>query len=183
MREHFYVRGSGGYFTNLQLYAYRKARQAWDDLNQEYADNGEYTEQLQEKCVFAVAALGLSVAQLLGQNNPKPQPSGVPSPKALFSEFVTKHGLDPDLVPRFDRLVDFYDAIRHFGRSDDDAKYAKVLALDFDTTRECFETGVEVWKQVISAYGDQLGSDLKDLDPSVHPPHDDEYYLPPGDDA
>src|SRR5690606_14820625 len=177
MRHLFYVRESGGYFTNLQMYAYRAARQAWDDLNAEYARHGAHTEQLREKCVLAVATLGLSISQLLGQNNPNPRASDVPSPQVLFKDFVSEHKLDARLIPRFNRFVDYYDAIRHFGVSDDDSKYALILQLDYETTRECFDTGIEIWRQVVQAYSRTPGSRLDDFRPEVHPPDEDEFYF------
>ena len=177
-RKLFYVRDSGGSFTNLQVYAYRRSLEEWSAIRHEHAALGRFDGELRERSVFAVCALCLSLGQLLGQNNPHPLRSRTPAPKALFRSVAAELQLDPTLQPRFERLIDFYDAARHFGISEDDAKYDAILALDFETVSAFFETGVEVWFGVIAAFGENPSTRLDDFDPRVHPPDGFERFWP-----
>jgi len=84
---HYYHLDSTGEYTNLQLYSLRQAQRYWREIQQDYQKYGEDTENLKERCVFVIAALGLSISQLLGQNNPTLQ-KDVPSPRRLS---IKKH--------------------------------------------------------------------------------------------
>lgn len=180
-RNLFYIRDSGGSFTNLQLYAYRRALEEWDQIRGDYDVHGEDFHELRERCVFAIAALGLSLSQLLGQNNPTPLRTRVPSPRRLFRDVAKELDLGESLIPQFDYLYDFYDAVRHFGKSEDDSKYEKVLELDFPATARCFEIGIEIWSELINAYRRDPSNRLDDFDPRVHPPDGFEQYWPTWD--
>lgn len=175
---YFYHLDSGGYFTNLQLYALRQAKACWSDLQRDYARDGELAERLRERCVFAVAALGLSVSQLLGQNNPRPT-DRVPSPTVLLRALVEAHGIDPAILERFERFVRLYDGCRHFGLSTSGVGHERVKELTFDATTECFEIGLDVWAAVLSVFGKQPGSDLGELDVRRYPDEDEEEFFIP----
>jgi hypothetical protein len=86
----YYSLDSTGEHTNLQLYALRHARRLWEELMIDYARDRETTENLHERCVLIVATLGLSIAQLLGQNATSVG-SRVQMPVQIFSDFVDVH--------------------------------------------------------------------------------------------
>ena len=161
--QRYYHLDSGGAFTNLQLYCLRQAHRAWDELEADYQLDEEHTNQLRERCVFAVATLGLSISQLLGQNNPKPE-AGVPAPAKLLRSFVNAHGLDPKLATEFARFQYFYDGCRHFGKSTSGIGHRRVDDLTFGAARECFDVGNRIWRAVLEVFGKVPGSDFADLD-------------------
>ncbi len=158
----YYHLDSGGERTNLQLFALKEAKRTWHALAIEMQEYGEDVENLKERCVFALASLGLSIAQLLGQNNPTPEAS-VPAPLEIFRTFVRHHGLPDDLVVRFERFNYFYNGCRHFGKTTTGRGYRSVDELTFTVVRECYEFGLEIWSIVIGVFRSQRDSDLEDF--------------------
>jgi hypothetical protein len=104
MIRKYYHLDSDGEDTNLQLFALRQARIYWQSLQEDHAKLGMDTPALVERSVFVLASLGLSISQLLGQNNPNPT-DRVPSPTALFKSIVDAHGLDTGMIPAIARLT------------------------------------------------------------------------------
>jgi len=160
---HYYHLDSGGERTNLQLFALKEAKRTWDGLAKEVLEYGEDVENLKERCVLALANLGLSISQLLGQNNPAPE-AWVPPPLEILRKFVRHHGLSSDLVVRFERFNYFYNGCRHFGKTTTGRGYKSVDELTFTVARECYEFGLEIWSIVIGVYGRQPDSDLEGFD-------------------
>ena len=160
---HYYHLDSLGEDTNLQLYSLRQARKYWADVQTDYAKYSEGTQRLKERCVFILATLGLSISQLLGQNNPS-ESKDVPYPIQIFDDFVVAHNLDPQLKTRFQRFNYFYNGCRHFGRTTTGAGYNRIDQLSFDVAQECFIFGLEVWKIVIGVYRQQENSCLDEFD-------------------
>lgn len=124
---------------------------------------GENTKDLKERCVFILATLGLSISQLLGQNDPSFE-SDVRPPFRIFNAFVDAHGLDPNLKTRFERFNDLYNGCRHFGKTTTGTGYLRVDQLTYQVAKECFEFGMEVWQTVINVYRNEEDSDLDDFD-------------------
>jgi hypothetical protein len=111
----YYVRDTSGEHTNLQLYALKQAVRYWDELQRDIVEHGEgATDWVRERCVFVLAALGLSISQLLGQNNPNPTDK-VPYLPELFEDFVRAHHLTEAPIAKFKRFNDLYNGCRHFG--------------------------------------------------------------------
>lgn len=159
---HYYHIDSEGEDTNLQLHAYRHAKDLWEKLQKEYNEFGDETEQLKERCVLVLATLGLSISQLLGQNNPTPG-KDVPYPIEIFGDFVEAHRLDPKLRCRFERFNYFYNGCRHFGRTTGSKGYERIDELTVAVAQECYQFGLEVWRTVIAVYRAEEGSDLNEL--------------------
>jgi hypothetical protein len=130
-----------------------------------------------------VAILGLSISQLLGQNNPAPGRT-IPSSTVLLRKFVELHGLDRSILKRFARFTYFYDGCRHFGISESGIGHRRVDELTFEATKECWDIGMEVWLQVLEVFEREAGSDLAQFDPRAYPSayDEDEYYIPPFED-
>jgi hypothetical protein len=84
--HHYYFIDSNGEDTNLQLYSLKQAKLYWADLERDLAESEE-VEHFHERCVFVICTMGLSVSQLLGQNNPQPN-ERVPPPSTIFNSLV-----------------------------------------------------------------------------------------------
>ena len=162
MTNYYYHLITEGEDTNLQLYSFRQAKRYWNELRNEYAEFGENTEHLKERCVFVLATLGLSISQLLGQNNPTVQ-KDVPYPIDVFFEFVDAHGLDPSLKDDFKRFNYFYNGCRHFGRTISGKGYQRINQLTFQVAKECYEFGLRVWTIIIRVYDQDEESDLEEF--------------------
>lgn len=159
----YYVLDSGGAFTNLQLYSLKEALRCWFDLRLDYEHEGDHTSQLKERCVFAVAALGLSLSQLLGQNDPFPEPNSVRFPRQSFRSLATIHNFDKTLVSDFERFLDVYNRCRHFGITVSGNAHRAIDDLTIERTEELFEIGERVWLAVIRASGRERGNRLRDF--------------------
>ena len=161
----YYFIDSSGEDTSLQLYSLKQAKLQWAAL-QDDLSAGDQLEHFQERCVFLICTIGLSVSQLLGQNNP--EPSGrVPSPKSIFDALVDRHRLDPALKIKFKEFIDTYDHCRHFGLTDDGSRHWQVSQVTLDRTRETYEFGLLVWDTVIGTFRRDPKNELDDLDLSV----------------
>jgi hypothetical protein len=140
--------------SNLQLYSLERAADCWNEL----FESGEWYEQeggLTERLAFIVVCLGLSLSQLLGQQNPFPQKERIDSPKILLKEILERWAVDPakrdQLVNGFEELNEYYDAIRHFGRNKDDGKHRTVDQLTFAKVTEFRDVTTDIWDQLIAA--------------------------------
>lgn len=159
---YYYYLTTGGEDTNLQLYSFRQAKNYWNELCEEYTQSGENTVDLRERCVFVLATLGLSISQLLGQNNPTVQ-NKVPYPIDVFFDFVDAHGLEPGLKDEFKRFNYFCNGCRHFGRTTSGRGYQPVNELTFQVAKECYEFGLKVWRTIIRVYDSEEESDLAEF--------------------
>ena len=162
MQRYYYI-DSNGPDTNLQFYTLKQAKIYWDALTTDVASSNE-VDDFHERCVFVVNTVGLSVAQLLGQNNPVPEKGRVPSPIHIFGTLVDANGLDQGLKKQFKEFIDAYDHCRHFGLTDGNVRHFQVNEVTFDKTRKLFEFGLFVWETVISIYRREPNNDLADLD-------------------
>ena len=149
--------------TNLQLYALREARKHWEDLRNDYEEAGESTDKLKERCVFVLANLGLSISQLLGQNEPTVG-ADVRYPRDIFHAFVDTHGLDPQLKTEFDEFNYFYNGCRHFGKTTGGKGYDRIDQLTFSVAKECYEFGLKVWRTVIGVYREEEENELEEFE-------------------
>lgn len=161
----YYFIDSSGEDTNLQLYSLKQAKIHWAALQRDLADGGE-VDHFHERCVFVICTIGLSVSQLLGQNNPAPD-ERVPSPKHIFDSLVDRHGLDPTLKVKFKEFIDTYDRCRHFGLTNDGSRHWQVSQVTLDRTRELYEFGLAVWGTVIGIFRRDMQNELDDLDLAV----------------
>lgn len=161
MARHYYYIDSCGEDTNLQLYALKQAKLYWAALQHDLTQV-EDCDYFHERCIFIICTMGLSVSQLLGQNNPTPS-GRVPSPKDIFEALVDKHGLKPELKQVFRDFIETYDRCRHFGLTNDGSRHWHVSQVTLDKTRELYEFGLEVWKAVIDIYRRDPESDLEHL--------------------
>ena len=72
--------------TNLQLYSLKQAARCWNELSSDFSKYKESEiKDLQERLVFIVNCLGLSVSQLLGQNWPSENSDKMDCPGDLLS--------------------------------------------------------------------------------------------------
>jgi hypothetical protein len=145
------------------LYSLKQTIKYWECLKHDLKEYGNKdTLNVTERCVFILGNLGLSISQLLGQNNPKPT-RDVPSPQKIFSAFVDEHGLDLELKSRFDRFNYFYNGCRHFGLTKSGKGYYKIDQLTLPVMQECYEFGLELWKIVISVFQKDPENDLDEF--------------------
>jgi hypothetical protein len=160
----YYYLDTSGTDTNLQIYSLKKAKAEWRDLQAEIMESGlSNVPQLKEKCVFMLATLGLSISQLLGQNNPTVT-ARVPFPINIFIDFVDTHGLDSTLKDEYERFNYFYNGCRHFGLTTNGDAYDRIDQLTYEVSRECFEFGLTVWRKVISVMKQIDENDLDEFD-------------------
>lgn len=161
----YYFIDSSGEDTNLQLYSLKQAKLQWADLQRDLSDGGD-VDHFHERCVFVICTIGLSVSQLLGQNNPAPS-KRVPAPKDIFSSFVDTHGLDPELKTKFGEFIDSYDQCRHFGLTSDGARHWQVSQVTLTRTQELYDFGLLVWDTVIGVFRRDPQNHLDELDLSA----------------
>lgn len=161
----YYFIDSSGEDTNLQLYSLKQAKLQWAALQHDLSA-GDEVEHFRERCVFLICTIGLSVSQLLGQNNPKPS-DRVPSPKSIFDSLVDTHGLDRTLKSKFKEFIETYDHCRHFGLTDDGSRHWQVSQVNLEKTREVYEFGIFVWETVIGVFRQDPKNELDELDLSV----------------
>ncbi|TIV98315.1 MAG: hypothetical protein E5V85_11720 [Mesorhizobium sp.] len=151
MRTYYSINTDGTCSTNLQLYSLLQAKHYWKALAKDYRQHKEATGHLTERCVFIVATFGLSVSQLLGQNDPAPKARGVDTPKEIWKRFVDQHGVTEVSTDEFDKFIDIYNACRHFGVSADGVGHDRLEPLDFDATRQWYEVVLRIWVAVMKA--------------------------------
>ena len=156
--DHYYYIDSNGEDTNLQLYSLKQAKIYWSALEYDLAQ-AEDVEHFHERCVFVICTMGLSVSQLLGQNNPT-LGSRVPSPRKIFDDLVDMHGLDSLLKRDFHDFIETYDQCRHFGLTNDGSRHWQVSQVTLDKTRKQYEFGLLVWEIVIDIYRRVPGNSL-----------------------
>ena len=161
MPRYYYI-DSSGEDTNLQLHSLKQAKLHWASLERDLSESDE-VEHFHERCVFVICTIGLSVSQLLGQNNPEPS-KRVPSPSAIFESLVDRHGLDPSLKQQFREFIDTYDQCRHFGLTNDGSRHWQVSQVTLAKTRKLYEFGLLVWGTVIDVFRQDPESELDDLD-------------------
>lgn len=136
--------------VNLQLFALRKAAENWNDLVSSIGKQGK-ADQEKEKLVFVLSCLGLSLSQLLGQNNPF-FGEYIPEPRKLLSNIMSEKKID--LTERdkfndsFQEFIKNYDAIRHFGKNEDDQKYKIIDELTINKLKKFVLLTVRIWDLV-----------------------------------
>ena len=161
MARYYYIDTSGE-DTNLQLYALKQAKLQWSSLERDLAEH-EHVQHFHERCVYLICTMGLSVTQLLGQNNPEPS-DRVPSPNVIFQALLERYGLDPELKNQFKDFIDTYDQCRHFGLTNDGKRHWQVSQVTLDRTRTLYEFGLFVWEIVIELFRQDPQSELDELD-------------------
>ena len=162
MVSRYYHLDSSGEDTNLQLYSLKQAMSYWEQLESDLDQHGDAALNVRERCVFVLSNLGLSISQLLGQNNPAPS-ERVPYPRDLVAAFVDKHQLDPEIKNKFERFNYFYNGCRHFGLMTTGKGYDRVDQLTVPVARECYESGLELWRTVILVFREDPESDLDEF--------------------
>lgn len=160
---HYYHLDSSGEETNLQLYSLRQAKKYWKELNTDYMEFGEDTVLLKERLVFILSSIGLSISQLLGQNDPILTDANR-YPIQIFNAFVDEHELDQELKTKFEKFNYFYNGCRHFRKTISGSEYTKIDQITFEVAKDCFSFGLEVWKTVIGVYRNEQDSDLEEFD-------------------
>ncbi|RWH67069.1 hypothetical protein [Mesorhizobium sp.] len=163
MRKYYEV-STDGIYTNLQLYTLVQAQRYWNALVADHLEQKDATEDLVERCVFIVAILGLSVSQLLGQNDPTPKERKIASPKDIWRRFASHHNVMEVSTIEFDQFIDVYDACRHFGVSPDGFAHARLEPLDIEATRRWYEVAHRVWMAVMKALRSDLQNVIEQLD-------------------
>ncbi|WP_431023944.1 hypothetical protein [Halomonas sp. H5] len=162
MIRYYHLDSSGCEDTNLQLYSLKQAKLQWDELERKVSNVG-LVSNLHERCVFIIIILGVSISQLLGQNNPYPS-NRVPTPKDIFKSLVQKHSLSDTLISEFENFIDAYNSCRHFGLTTDGSRHAQVSKFTYEETLNLYNFGLKVWDVVISIYKKDPDNDLQDLD-------------------
>lgn len=157
----YYHLDSDGEDTNLQLYSLRQATSYWECLREDVAA-GDQVADFHERCVFVICTIGLSVSQLLGQNNPSPS-HRVPPPTSIFETLVRTHSLDPTLSAKFSEFIGTYDQCRHFGLTHDGTRHFEVSQLTYAKAQQQYEFGLLVWKTIVGLYRKDPQNELDEL--------------------
>ena len=148
--------------TNLQLYSLRKAAEEWNVLSDLVKKDG--VDYSTERLTFIVNCLGLSLSQLLGQNCPSPDKKEMEMPGKLLSGLLNRLSVDRLTRRRLNRefrdFLNYYAAIRHFGKVKDDKNYKSIDELTL-AKLDCFRSmTIEIWDLVISMYRQDEGNDI-----------------------
>jgi hypothetical protein len=155
---------SEGLVTNLQLHSLRRAACDLKELarlRMEY-DDDRVPEQ-KERLVFILSCLGLSLSQLLGQQWSEER-GKVPAMSKLLDEVLSRSSLRGEteqcrLRDKFDDLVTYYDASRHFGKS----KHQIVDSLTFEMLDNFVDTTLAVWGLIIAGYRSDSQHDIEEF--------------------
>jgi len=150
--------------TNLQLYSLEKAAEEWNkivDIVNEVGD--ERVNYLKERLAFITNCFGLSLSQLFGQNSPSSNKNRMEPPSKLFLNLLKGTDLDDvaqeKLKSVFEDFLNYYDAIRHFGK----VKYKSIDELTL-AKLDCFRSmTIEIWDLVISMYRQDEGNDIEEF--------------------
>jgi hypothetical protein len=78
----------------------------------------------------------------------------------------------------FERLNDYYNGCRHFGKTTEGEGHRRVDELTYEVTAECFDTGLRIWRSLLEAYGRDPQSDLAELDIDNERHLSDVFYTP-----
>lgn len=162
----YYRIDSDGEGTNIQLYTLRQANIYWCKLSAEFAEYGDETEKLRERCCFVITLAAMSVVQLLGQNTTSGK-KRIPKPCELVNEFKLRF---PSIVideTKFKRLIEIYDAFRHFGVDESHEKHRVLSGIDFDETKKLIIFCHSTWRKVVRSYGKEPGADVKSFNPAA----------------
>ena len=154
--------------TNLQLYSLIKASEEWNKLTSIFKMSGiENIVKLTERLSFVVVCFGLSLAQLLGQNNPSSNNDEIVQPDKLLSNLLNSSTTDRIKKNRlnsiFREFLEFYGAIRHFGKTKDDRKYLTVDRLTLSEVNRFRKMTIEIWDITIDLYRKDKNNDLEEI--------------------
>lgn len=162
----YYILDSSGDETNLQVYSLRQAARNWNELIDEIENPDiDYVPDLKERLTFILACLGLSLSQLLGQNGPCPTKENMDNPGTLLSTILKKSGIDRTIQKHlnkgFQDFLNYYGAVRHFGRNKDVTTYAKVDDITFSKLCQFKDLTIEIWDTILTIF---KRNDENDLD-------------------
>ncbi len=143
--------------TNLQLYSLIKASEAWNELANIISKVGiDDVDHFTERCSFIIATLGLSLMQLLGQNNPSPEKENMGRPHEMFSYLLHRTRTDrtkqKQLNKTFREFLKYYAIIRHFGKNKFDQNYHDLDRLTLDEVNRFRKMTIEFWNIMIDMY-------------------------------
>jgi hypothetical protein len=143
--------------TNLQLYSLQKAADEWNSLIKLINNNGiNDVKYFKERLVFITNCFGLSLSQLIGQNNPHPDKEVLGQPGDLFSNLLNQSNLDRITKNRLNKafrdFLTYYSDIRHFGIVKEDRKYKSIDKLTIDKLDSFRRLTIEIWDIIISLY-------------------------------
>jgi hypothetical protein len=148
--------------TNLQLYSLRKAANEWNELADLVKKDG--VDYLTERFTFIINCLGLSLSQLLGQNCPSPDKKEMEMPGKLLSSLLNCPSVDrlkrKGLNREFSDFLNYYSAIRHFGKVKDDMNYKSIDELTLVKLNHFRSMTIEIWDTVISMYRQDDENDI-----------------------
>jgi len=155
--------------TNLQLYSLRCA---WNEFQELRRDSGWLSDgAVRERGAHIAMSLALSLTQLLGQNCVAATEK-VGAPHQLWKVFWRQHGLhdNPEilsLTKKFEEVIEYYDAIHHFGRTPSGTKHDVVSDLDLPKVESLVESTIQIWDRILEVFridGHHLDfSSVKDL--------------------
>jgi len=150
--------------TNLQLYSLKKAADEWNELVDIVNKAGvERVDYLKERLAFITNCFGLSLSQLIGQNSSSSNKNRMEQPSKLFPNLLK--GTDSDdvtqekLKSEFEDFLNYYDAIRHFGK----VKYKSMDELTLSKPDYFRSMTIEIWNLVISKYRKDEGNDIEEF--------------------
>lgn len=165
----YYRLDSSGDETNLQVYSLHQAARYWNELLEDIDEVGtdEEVADLKERLVFILNCLGLSLSQLLGQNWPCSTKDALDNPGTLLGSILKSADIDhatrKRLNKRFQEFLDYYGAIRHFGRNRDAQIYMKVDDITFTKVRFFRDLSVEIWDTILDIFKRDDQNDLDDI--------------------
>ena len=153
--------------TNLQLHSLQEAAKDWNDLVEAIAARGlGGVDDLKERTAFILNSLGLSLAQLLGQNSPSPDKNKIDQPGDLLSKILARSHVDRTARRRlnstFQEFLSYYDSVRHFGKSRDEKNYRTIDRLTIQELDRFRRMTIEVWDAII-AYKDDDQNNLHQM--------------------
>lgn len=147
--------------TNLQLYSLKKAAEEWNDLV--YIANKSGVGSIDfftERLTFITNCLGLSIYQLIGQNYSSSNMDRIESPSKLFPMLLKDSGLEVPEQQKLNQLfldfINYYDAIRHFGK----VKYKAIDDLTLSKLDSFRNMTIDIWDIVISKYRQNRDNDI-----------------------
>ena len=149
--------------TNLQLHSLRKAAENWKELVDEVNEVGvERVDFFKERLAFITNCFGLSLSQLIGQNSP-PSNNRMDPLSKMFPNLLNGTDLDDvtkeELKRDFEDFLNYYDAIRHFGK----VKYKSMDELTLYKLDNFRNMTIRIWNLVISKYRNDEENEIEEF--------------------
>jgi hypothetical protein len=171
MHYYCHLASGGGHIerTNLQLYSFQEAARCWNELVDEILAYStiDNVPEYRERLAFILSCFGLSLSQLLGQNNPSPEKERMDQPEQLLSTLLNRTSADQTtkrhLNSMFKDFLSYYGAVRHFGANKGEENYRKLDRLTVELVDRFRRMTIQIWDLIIAMYRKNKQNEIEEF--------------------